>query len=1217
MFSTIFNFEFKRWLKNPTFYIFILLFFLISGFIAAVSFGVFDSLTSTRGSNTMANSPIALNGFVNGMNYFIYFLLPIIIGSSVYRDFRYNMHTILFSYPFTKWDYIGGKFLSSLLVVFLITLSIMAGITVASVLPWVNQDMLLPFNIVAYIQIYLIYVIPNLFFFGVIIFALVTLTRNISVGFIGVIVLILITTILGSFTRDIDNRYLVALFEPFGEEALSYYTKYWTVAEQNNNLLPFKEVIIYNRLIWLGISSLVLGVLYYFFSFTQTALTFGKNKKNNREIKNNFGGITAIQLPTVKYDYSTWQNLKTMWSLSNFDFKFIIKNYAFLIIAFVGLLVLLLISMTAGAVFGTQTYPVTWQMLMLPGTFFSFFINILTFLFAGMLIHRGDTSRMANLIDVTAIPNWALLSSKFIALVKMQMVLLLIIVIAGVSIQAYHGYYNFELGHYFFELYALKLINFVVWAFLAVFIQTIFKNYLLGFFVLLVLSIGLQFLPLLGVEQAIFNFNSDSGYNYSDMNGYGSSIPLYLLYKLYWSLLGISLFCLALLFWKRGIPMSATETFRNAKKRFNGTFASLFAFSLIGFIGIGSYIYYVNNIENVRYSDKESEQQAADWEKKYKKFERYAQPRITGIKVDLDIFPESRDFKAIGSYWLKNKTENQIDSIFINYNGYETVLKFEVPTTLVSEDTLYNFNIYKLKAALQPGDSIKMNWEIANKPNTLLRDNSPVLENGTFINNGIFPSIGYSENGELSDDQTRKKYGLKAKDRMAKATDSIARRNNYISNDADWVTFETTVSTSEDQIAIAPGYLKKEWTKDGRKYFSYKMDRPMLNFYAYQSARYEVRKDKWKDVAIEIYYHKGHEYNLDRMVKAVKKSLDYYTANFSPYQHKQARIIEFPRTGGGFAQSFANTIPFSEGIGFIADVDEEDKEAVDYAFSVTSHEMAHQWWAHQVIGANVQGATLMSESLSEYSSLKVLENEYGKPQMRMFLKDALDSYLLGRTTESQREQPLMFNENQQYIHYNKGSLVLYSLSDYIGEQKMNNALQNYIKKAAYQEPPYTNSIEFVSYLDQATPDSLKYLINDMFKTITLYDNGVKNVTSRKLENGKYEVVIEANVSKYRSDEKGKRIFADKFGKTLTFNDKGDKEPVESLPLQDYIEIGVFSNKVDAKSKSTEKVLYLQKRKVTKINNKFVIIVDEKPTEVGVDPYNKLIDTDSNDNRKKL
>jgi len=369
-------------------------------------------------------------------------------------------------------------------------------------------------------------------------------------------------------------------------------------------------------------------------------------------------------------------------------------------------------------------------------------------------------------------------------------------------------------------------------------------------------------------------------------------------------------------------------------------------------------------------------------------------------------------------------------------------------------------------------------------------------------------------------------------------------------------------------------------------------------------------------VALEVYYNKDHEYNVGRMMKGLKRSLDYYPENFSPYQHRQARIIEFPRTSGGFAQSFANTIPFSEGIGFIADVDDANEDAVDYPFSVTSHEMAHQWWAHQVIGANVQGATLMSESLSEYSSLKVLEKEYGKSQMRKFLKDALDEYLEGRTLESRKEQPLMFNENQMYIHYNKGSLVLYALSDYIGEKNMNNALKKYIQKVAYQEAPYTNSIEFVSYLNEATPDSLKYMIDDMFRTITLYDNRVKSFSSKKLPNGKYEVTINSQVSKYRADNKGKRSFKDANGKTLKFKGKDDKYAVDSYPLNDYVEVGIFGEQT-LKGKVKEKELYLKKHKITKIDNTFKIIVNEKPVEVGIDPFNKLIDTNSEDNRRKL
>ncbi|MEM1123277.1 MAG: M1 family aminopeptidase, partial [Bacteroidota bacterium] len=430
----------------------------------------------------------------------------------------------------------------------------------------------------------------------------------------------------------------------------------------------------------------------------------------------------------------------------------------------------------------------------------------------------------------------------------------------------------------------------------------------------------------------------------------------------------------------------------------------------------------------------------------------------------------------------------------------------------------------------------------------------------------------------------------------------------YISSDSDWIDFETTISTAPEQIAIAPGYLQREWEENGRKYYHYKMDAKMLNFYNFVSGAYAVKKDKWQDVNIEIYYHPDHTYNLDRFVRGLKGGFDYYTKNYSPYQHRQVRIIEFPRYMGTFAQSFANTIPFSEGAGFIASVDDAEEGGVDYPFSITAHELAHQWWAHQVIGAGVQGATLMSESLSEYSALKVLEKEYGATKMRVFLKDALDKYLLGRTMEQKKEKPLMYNENQQYIHYQKGSLVLYAMSDYLGETNFNQILSNYIDSVAFQEPPYTTSLEFVGMIEQATPDSLQYLIKDMFKTITLYNNKIEKAESEEIDDGDYKITIDYQARKYRTNEKGKRIYADDDSKGY-FELNTKQDTIRSLPLADYIEIGVFGE--------DDEELYLQKHKIENIFGTLEITVPQEPKEVGIDPYNKLIDTQSDDNRRKL
>ena len=204
-------------------------------------------------------------------------------------------------------------------------------------------------------------------------------------------------------------------------------------------------------------------------------------------------------------------------------------------------------------------------------------------------------------------------------------------------------------------------------------------------------------------------------------------------------------------------------------------------------------------------------------------------------------------------------------------------------------------------------------------------EDTRVVRNGTFFNNyDYFPTIGYSRGGELEEPNRRREHGLPPVERLPDLDDAEARGRNYLTGQADWMDFETTVSTSADQIALAPGYLEREWTEGGRRYFHYKMDRPILGFVAYLSGDWQVARDRWNDdgiaggsggagdapsqVAIEVYHHAGHPYNVARMIDAVKKSLDYFTDAFGPYQHRQVRIVEFPRYAR-FAQALPEHHP--------------------------------------------------------------------------------------------------------------------------------------------------------------------------------------------------------------------------------------------------------------------------------------------------------------------
>jgi len=427
--------------------------------------------------------------------------------------------------------------------------------------------------------------------------------------------------------------------------------------------------------------------------------------------------------------------------------------------------------------------------------------------------------------------------------------------------------------------------------------------------------------------------------------------------------------------------------------------------------------------------------------------------------------------------------------------------------------------------------------------------------------------------------------------RYPKIDDPRARNINQLAAESDFLNLDTTVSTSAGQIAIAPGYLQKEWTANGRRYFRYKTTSPILGFWSYLSARYAVKRDRWKDVAIEIYYDPKHPWNVPRMVDGVKRSLDYYTANFSPYQHKQVRILEFPRYAR-FAQSFPNTIPFSESIGFIADL--RDKDAVDYVFYVTAHEVGHQWWAHQVIGARVQGTTMITETMAQYSALMVMEKEYGRDKMRKFLKYELNSYLQGRGGELVAEVPLMLVEDQGYIHYRKGSLVMYALRDAIGEENVNAALRKIIARWAFQGPPYVRTTEMLEQFRAVTPPERLPLLHDLFETITLYDNKATEVTATRTADGKYRVRVTVTSKKFRADG------------------SGNETPV---PLDDWIDVGVLA--AGASKNADGRPLVLSKQHITASPATFELVVGEKPASAGIDPLNKLIDRNPDDNVKAV
>jgi ABC-2 type transport system permease protein len=822
------------------------------------------------------------------------------------------------------------------------------------------------------------------------------------------------------------------------------------------------------------------------------------------------------------------------------------------------------------------------------------------------VVHRERQYQTADVIDGTPYPNIVMFASKVISLWFIIACLLLFGLMAAVLMQLTEGYTNFEFGRYFQSLFFVQGGFFFLLAVFAVFIQVLSGNRWLGMIGMLVTFITFQALPSLDFQHGLYSFGTPPA-PHSDMNGYGHYWMPVVAFSIYWAFFCGLLALVSHLLFQRGRTHGFVDRVKIARLRLNSGVVTCGVLLLLSFAGTGGWIFYNTNILNSYTTGDAVEAQQADYEKVYKKYQLMKLPEVLAVDSTVDLFPAQRRLESKGTARMVNKSNQVLDEILISTHPLAIVNSLALTGGRLGEisenDAAYGAHLFQFESGLQPGQEAEMSWDITwkhvgfanpNEAAVTAGANNRVVANGTFVNNTeIMPAPGYNNGLELSDPNTRREYELPPIIRLPKLGDPdwIGRSQFGVAERSD---FRTVFSTSADQIAVAPGYLVGEvQERDGRKFYTYEMDAPIWPFFAFVSARYEVATDKWNDVDIEVYYDAKHPYNIEPMIRGTKKSLDYFSVEFTPYQYRQFRILEFPRYAS-FAQSFPNTIPFSEAIGFVADL--RDEHALDLVFYVTAHELAHQWWGHQVAGARMQGMTVIVETLAQYSALMVMEKEYGHDKMRRFLRYELDNYLRSRGGEQIEELPLMLTENQQYIHYRKGSLVMYALQDVIGEDQVNLALRNFLDKYAYGNGPFPTAADLVDEFRAVAQSEHQAMITDLFEQITLYDFSVDEATVQAVGD-EWEVTFSTSAKKYYAD--------------------GEGVETES-PLHSWVDIAVFpAEEEELEDYQLPLPLFFEKRLIESGTNEITVRVQQRPERVGIDPYNKLIDRNPEDNLKTI
>ena len=1140
------------------------------------------------------NSPFAIAKTMVFGSLLWLLLAPAVAGEAAARDVATSMHPLMYTAPVSKAQYLGGRFLAALLLNGLILLAVPAAILLGVYLPGIPAELIAPFRSAGYVTAFCFIVLPNAFAATAIQFLLASRSGRTMAGYAGSLLLVF----LGFFVAALllYKRGLGKLLDPIGVRfILDDLSHMWTTAEKNSRLLELKGALLGNRLLWVGVALAALGVTWLSFRFSHRVDRSWWTRWRRPFALRGTGapdadaappariGITAarpVALPVVERAFGFGIDARKTLAIAGESFRTLARSWPGLamLVAIPMMTVLVVLSETVKA--GVPLLPVTARVVMeLTGSLSDelsrwLIIPLLVVYFAGELVWRERDAGVAEIGDAMPGSEWPSLLGKFLGLGLVLAVLMAALAAAGMLAQAILGYHHFEIGLYATILLGLQLPDYLLVAMLALVVHVLVNQKYIGHLVAVLAYVFIVMLAgMLGIEHNLLVYGNGPGWSYTDMRGFGPSVGPWLWFKLYWVAWALLLAVVARLFWVRGKERGLGVRIGIARRRLTRSTAGVAAAAALLVITLGGFIFYNTNVLHEYLGSSAITRRSGEYERRYRRYENLPQPGLTAASLRVEIHPKRRAVDVRGSYRLVNATAVPIDSVFVAtaMGAVETgAITFDRPATLSLSDEKHGQRMYVLGSPLAPRDSLRLDFAVTVSPHGF-RENgvgTSVVANGSYFSGAWLPSIGYQAAREIISAGDRRKEGLPPRPVIASLSDieagvPPARRGG--------ISFEAVVGTDSDQVAVAPGALRRTWIEGGRRYFQYATDAPIARAWAFFSAHYGVREGRWNDVAIRIYHHPAHTANLDRIMRGVKSSLGYYSRQFGPYPYHHLTLAEIPGNGVGL-HAEPSFFTYSEGY---ATWLPKNENRVDFPAAVLAHEMAHQW---TVPYARVEGAPFLSEGLAWYAAMLEVRESRGVDELHRLLATMRDPEL---RPEIRRGEPLL-RALDPYMSYRKGPFAMYALSEYVGADRVNGAIRRLIAAHDSADAPLATTLDLYRELQAVTPDSLRYLLHDLFEVNTYWKLDTERATAKQTSAGTWEVTLDVRAVKIVADSAGSESM---------------------LPMDEWVEIGVFAEAERGGELSAP--LYVGRRRIHSGEQSIRVTVSRKPALAGIDPYHLL------------
>ncbi|MBI3131618.1 MAG: hypothetical protein HYZ13_09860 [Acidobacteria bacterium] len=1115
------------------------------------------------------------------------FPLGVFTAGAMLRDREHGMEELIYATPIGRRPFLAARFAGASLATLAVFAFALLGLCLGPRLPGLDPAQVGAFRVAPYAFAFLVVALPNLLLAGALLFAVAALGRKAVLCHGAALLLYLLywvgaaltnSPIMAGSTPEAQGGLgLSGLLDPFGLAPFYAQARYWTPYQQNTQLPSLDGVLLGNRLLWAAVAAGVLAFVHRTFPFR---LLEGRRLGRKPAAEPGPADAERRDLEALPCTPSASRAFAASLRL---DLALLLRNplLPLFLLVWVAFAAPEAWARVAGGEYGSASYAVPSLLVEDLGRSLAGLGPLLVLFAASELFTRDRELRWSPLLDALPVSGRTIFAARLAVLAVLVGAIIALGIAAGVGVQLLRGGGLRGVGlHASLFLYSgLPLLLFAV---ACGAVHALAPGKYTG----LLLTVGLLILvqkgEALGLEHPLLRPLDLPSVPHSDLDGFGEGARAFLLHGAYGTAFGGLLFLLGGALWRREPGARLGHRLRGLRV---GSAAAGFAIVFLATGGLFALrIHQGGGFESRRAS--------LDWragyERAYAALAALPQPRPTELTAQVDLDPSARTCRVEGRLRLLNDGAEPLGTVVAMQRRDALDTRLSIEGARVVRDARFGVWRFELGQPLLPGQSVDLAFASTFRGGALPEPDPMLTTNGSLLfGHRIVPALGYRRAYELTRDADRMARGLPARGVKADegGEDEDAGEGSVVHRRPDWVRTDITVSTSPDQVVVAPGTFMGEWRAQGKRYFRYASARPQSFALAIASARYEIHRARRGGVALEVYAHPGHGRNAAAILEIAGASLERFQAAFGPYPHDTLRLVENTARWpfGGFATP--GMILLGERRAFLL---QPGTGEVDLLTRRVAHEVGHQWWGHQLAAAPGPGASMLTESLTKYAELLVVDAVRGRGEVERLLALERDRYLRGRTTET--EPVLAAAEGQAFLAYGKGALAMWSLRDLLGEEKLNRTLRDLL---AEQGAPGTRptTADLQRHLFAAAEPAQQTLIREWMQQVVLYDLKLDAATWRRRADGRVDLDLRIQAGKRRTHANG-----------------GE----EALTFEEAIEVGVLSG-----DEGPEGRVATARPMLRTGLNEVRLVLDAPPGEVVVDPGCLRIETDRRDNRRRV